>query len=209
MWVGAIGIVLEYLRQGAPGSLSQFLQNIPFDPLDPALLFYLRLPGVLIAVAAVGLTFWWSRPLLGRWGAFLAAGLFALDPFSLALSRILGHDGLASIFMWLSLLAFIRATTERGKMETVYFFEKRQFSSFILLSGAFAGLACLAKYPALFMGGFISLTMLFVYLGQTPANENISKIQNRKSKIRRALPRWISDMLWWTVRPASFRRLSP
>ncbi|HXV44598.1 MAG TPA: glycosyltransferase family 39 protein, partial [Anaerolineae bacterium] len=109
MWAGAVGIILEYLRQGAPGSVSQFLRDIPFDPLDPATLFSLRLPGVLIAVAAVGLTYWWSRPLLGRWGAFLAAGLLALDPFSLALSRVLGHDGLVSIFMWLSLLAFLRA----------------------------------------------------------------------------------------------------
>ncbi len=30
MWTGAIGIILEYVRQGMPGSLSQFLIDIPF-----------------------------------------------------------------------------------------------------------------------------------------------------------------------------------
>ena len=88
MWTGAIGIILEYVRQGMPGSLSQFLIDIPFDPLDPAMLFWLRLSGVLIAVVAVGLTYWWSRPLVGRWGALLAAALIA----------VVGEDSSRSLF---------------------------------------------------------------------------------------------------------------
>ena len=115
MWTGGLGIVLAYLRQGAPTTLAQFVAVIPFDPLDPAMLFWLRLPGVLVAVLAIGLTYWWSRPLLGRWGAVLAAGLLALDPFYLALSRVLGHDALVATFMWLSLLAFLRAIAEEPK----------------------------------------------------------------------------------------------
>jgi 4-amino-4-deoxy-L-arabinose transferase-like glycosyltransferase len=223
MWMGAIGIIVEYLRQDAPGSLSQFVRNIPFDPLDPAMLSSLRLPGVLIAVAAVGLTYWWSRPLFGRGGALLTAGLIALDPFSLALSRVLGHDGLVSTFMWLSLLAFIRAITNQRMSESANgewrmanshssFFPHP--SSFILYSGAFAGLACLSKYPALFIGVFIALTMLFVYGWQELAVEPSSKIQNpaggtppearqrAKSKIQNILLRWMIDMLWWSVAAA-------
>jgi 4-amino-4-deoxy-L-arabinose transferase-like glycosyltransferase len=189
-WAGALGIVLEYLRQGMPGSLSQFLQQMPFDPLDPAMLFSLRLPGVLVAVAAVGLTYWWSRPLLGRWGALLAAGLLALDPFSLALSRVLGHDALVSTFMWLSLLAFIRAVVEGGRVKDEG--EKKDFilhpSSFILYSGAFAGLASLSKYPALSIGVFIAGSMLLIYL--------------RRYGTTKVFGYWFKDMVWWSFAAA-------
>ena len=37
----------------------------------------------------------------------LAACLLALEPFTLALTHILGHDALVTNFMWLSLLAII------------------------------------------------------------------------------------------------------
>lgn len=194
-WAGVLGIVLEYLRQGTPGSLSEFLRQMPFDPLDPAMLFSLRLPGVLVAAAAVELTYWWSRPLLGRWGAFLAAGLLALDPFSLALSRVLGHDGLVSTFMWLSLLAFIRAATSQRPGESVNtkpFVNRPLVSSFylpssifLLFSGAFAGLACLSKYPALSIGVFIAGSMLPIYLRQ----HGIAKVSGY----------WLKDMAWWSL----------
>jgi hypothetical protein len=155
------------------------------------MLFSLRLPGVLVAAAAVGLTYWWSRPLLGRWGALLAAGLLALDPFSLALSRVLGHDALVSTFMWLSLLAFIRAVVEDGRMRDKG--EKKDFilhpSSFILYSGAFAGLACLSKYPALSIGLFVAASMLLIYLRQYGSSA-------------RVLGHWLKDMVWWSLAAA-------
>jgi len=167
MWAGAVGIILEYWQQGAPGPLAQFLKEIPFDPLDPDMLFSLRLPGVLIAVAAVGLTYWWGRPLLGRWGALLTAALIALDPFYLALSRVLGHDALVTTFMWLSLLAFLRAVARNETMPNEgkkWLALDRTRFPFLLGSGASAGLAFLSKYPALFIGAFIALAMLIVYL---------------------------------------------
>lgn len=203
MWTGALGIIIEYLRRGAPGSLSQFLQQIPFDPLDPAMLFSLRLSGVLIAAAAVGLTYWWSRPLLGRWGALLAAGLLALDPFSLALSRVLGHDALVSTFMWLSLLAFIRVITSRQPNESANTESSANRPSsilylpssiFILYSGAFAGLATLSKYPALSIGVFVAVTMFLIYLLNAPCitHHPLSKV----------LSRWLIDMAWWSLTAA-------
>jgi hypothetical protein len=145
MWAGALGILFEYWRQGAPLPLIEFLHKLPFDPLDPAMLFWLRLPGVLVAAAVVGLTYWWGRSLLGRWGAWLAAGLLALDPFYLALSRVLGHDALVASMMWLSLLAFWRATYQSNNSD----------ARFTIFSGFLAGLAFLSKYPALFIGVFI------------------------------------------------------
>lgn len=213
MWTGALGIMVEYLRRGAPGSLSQFLRQIPFDPLDPVMLFSLRLPGVLVAAAAVGLTYWWSRPLLGRWGALLAAGLLALDPFSLALSRVLGHDALVSTFMWLSLLAFIRAITDQQASEAAntgesiihprssIFHASRPSSNFILYSGAFAGLACLSKYPALSIGVFTAATMLLLYLLNAPRTrvKPLLGTHHGRSKV---LMHWLIDMAWWSLAAA-------
>ncbi len=215
MWSGALGIILEYLRQGRPVPLAQFLFNIPFDPLDPAMLLTLRLPGVLVAVAAVGLTYWWSRPLLGRWGALLAAALIALDPFYLALSRVLGHDALVTTFMWLSLLAFLRAITAK---ETLYVKTEGksqssnpakslspQPSAFILLSGACAGLAFLSKYPALFIGAFIALAMLMSYVLQEPnshSSSTASRFTLHASRFTFALKHWLGDMALWTAAAA-------
>ncbi|HRV95097.1 MAG TPA: glycosyltransferase family 39 protein, partial [Anaerolineae bacterium] len=109
MWAGSIGLLLEYARQGFPGNLTDFLAVIPFDPLDPSILPLIRLPIVLLATLTAVLTFWWGRAVFGRPAALLAALLIALDPFTLALTRILGHDGPVTLFMWLSLLAFLRA----------------------------------------------------------------------------------------------------
>jgi hypothetical protein len=191
MWAGTLGIIIEFVRQGADGSgnLAQFLVNIPFDPLDPAMLFSLRLPIVLAVVAAVGLTYWWSRPMLGRWGALLAAGLLALDPFYLALSRVLGHDVLVTTFMWLSLLAFLRAMVDL-QIFPVYNSDLRiPHLTFILFSGGFAGLAFLSKYPALFIGAFIAGAMLIIYWRQFPT-------------IRQAFFQWLIHMACWSVAAA-------
>ncbi len=151
MWAGSLGLLLEYLRQGFPGSLTTFLANVPFDPLDPAILPLIRLPGVLLAALTAVLTYLWGRQVIGQAPALLAALLLALDPFLLALTRILGHDGLVTIFMWLSLLAFLRA------QESNHFNRK-----FIIISGAMGGLAFLTKYPSLFLGAFIAL-MMFIF----------------------------------------------
>jgi len=202
MWAGALGIGLEYLRQGAPGSLLEFGRTIPFDPLDPAMLFTLRLPGVLVAALAVGLTYRWSRPFLGRQGAFLAAALLALDPFSLALSRILGHDAFASTFTWLSLLALIRAATEDGRQKDEG--GKENFillpSAFILSSGAFAGLACLSKYPALSIGLFTAATTLLTYFWQNKINATGNRAEGPLvAQHTTMLGRWLKDMVWWSL----------
>ncbi len=203
MWAGAIGLLWEYLRQGMPGPLTKFLPTVPFDPLNPAILIPLRLPGVLIAALAVGLTFWWGRSLLGRWGAFLAAALLALDPFGLALSRVLGHDSLVSLFMWLSLLALLKGMMdEGGRMKLFYFIPHLPAlewgSSFSLASGAFAGLAALSKYPALSLGLFVAATTLVVYLRQ-----NKQATLNLQSLISNPLRHWLITMLLWSLAAAA------
>jgi hypothetical protein len=150
-------------------------------------------------VAAVGLTYWWSRPLVGRWGALLASALIALDPFYLALSRVLGHDALISTFMWLSLLAFLRVIHHRITPDEPNY--GRNATRFVLISGAMAGFAFLSKYPALFIGAFIALAMLLVYtLGARSNQQTVSTgSEDHPSPFSGALKLWFRDMVLWTV----------
>ncbi|MCB0209113.1 MAG: glycosyltransferase family 39 protein [Anaerolineae bacterium] len=166
MWAGSIGLLLEYARQGFPGPLTDFLATVPFDPLDPAILPLIRLPIVLLATLTAILTFWWGRAIFGRPAALLAALFIALDPFILALTRILGHDGPVTLFIWLSLLTFLRTLPPSPISPSSHL--PISPSPFLILSGIFGGLAFLSKYPSLFLGAFIAVTILILHLRHQP-----------------------------------------
>ena len=188
MWAGSIGLLLEYARQGFPGPLTEFLTTVPFDPLDPAILPLVRLPIVLTAVLTAVLTYLWGQSFLGRPAAFLAALFMALDPFLLALSRILGHDALVAMFMWLSLLAFLRAVSHRQSAVSISRFSILHFP-FSILSGMFGGLAFLSKYPSLSLGAFIALLMLILHL-------------RTAHPWPKRLQAWLIDLAIWSVAAA-------
>ncbi|HHJ05892.1 MAG TPA: phospholipid carrier-dependent glycosyltransferase, partial [Anaerolineae bacterium] len=185
MWAGSFGLLLNYAAKGFPGSLTEYLAAVPFDPLNPTILPYIRLTGVAVAVAAAALTYYWGKDVFGRTAAFIAAALLALDPFTLALSRILGHDAMVSLFMWLSLLTFLKATQNaKSTLKTPLF--TIHYSLFTIISGAFGGLAFLSKYPSLFLGAFIAVTMLILYL-------------RSERSFREAVKDWLVDMLLWSL----------
>lgn len=184
MWAGAIGLLLKYVWQGFPGgSLTAFLTSLPFDPLDPAVLPLVRLPIVLTAAIAAPLTYLWGRPFLSEKGAVLAALFLALDPFLLALSRVLGHDALVATFMWLSLLAFLRAQIPGLESQTGGFRSDRRY---MLISGALGGLAFLTKYPSLFLGAFVAVVTLVLYIG-------------RRQSWRQVFQDWMANVVLWSV----------
>ncbi len=175
MWAGALGLLFEYLRRGNIGVyVTDFLRQVPFDPLDLAMLPLIRLPIVLLVAWAAPLTYLWGRSFLGERVAILTACLLALDPFLLALSRVLGHDALVATFMWLSLLALLRGMRDRG-------FARR----FLALSGALAGLAFLTKYPSLLLGAFVLVALLALRLAQGHSP-------------RHSVGEWLLDaLIWW------------
>ncbi len=192
MWAGTVGLLLEYARQGFPGGgIITFLDTLPFDPLDPAILPLVRLPVVVTAAIAVPLTYLWGRTFLGEMAALLAALFLALDPFLLALSRVLGHDALVAVFMWLSLLAFLRAcvlTLEAPwpAVESSRTSSPKTDRRYLIVSGALAGLAFLSKYPSLYLGAFVGGTMLVLYV-------NLHRFS------RWALREWVMDIVLWSA----------
>jgi 4-amino-4-deoxy-L-arabinose transferase-like glycosyltransferase len=146
MWTGSLGILLRYLADGAPGSLFDYAVALPTNPLDARLIALERLPSVIFISLAVALTAWLVGRLFRDHRVGLVAGvLLALDPFHIALSRVIHHDALAATFMTLALLMALSYWTRR---------ESRWW---LVASGVCGGLAFLSKSSSLFLNPFILL----------------------------------------------------
>jgi hypothetical protein len=157
-WLGSLGLWLYYqLHSATIGQpLVAWLAALPEFQPDLSVLVATRWSMVLFTSLGVVLIYRVARPLLGPGITFLGAGLIALDPHLIALSRILGHDAPTALFMTLSLLLFLKVILSDQPQPEV----KTTSSSLIitsLLSGAMAGLAFLSKAPALFLVPLVGL----------------------------------------------------
>jgi hypothetical protein len=127
MWLGSAGILLREALLGwhlvEPGFSTR--------------LALMQLPVALVNALAVLLGYRLLRRLLPARSAFLAALLWALDPFVIGYSRLLHVDALAGTFSTLSLLA-----------ACVYWHHTPRWR-WLALSAICAGLAVLSKSPAL------------------------------------------------------------
>ena len=151
-WLGSLGLLGHYQAHQAEIGLplADWLAALPPFRAEVALLAGLRWPMALFTALAIAVIYLWARRLWGDRIALPGAALIALDPHTLALSRIIGHDGPAAMFMTLSLLALLNATEERAKVKT----------GWLITAGAMAGLAMLSKSPALFLLPFTGLLLL-------------------------------------------------
>jgi 4-amino-4-deoxy-L-arabinose transferase-like glycosyltransferase len=157
-WTGVLGILATYLPRLQTASGQLLVDNQPFQDLLADMNAHLsevlaatRYPtAVLTSMGVVGL-FFLVRPLFGQRAALLSAVILALEPFYLALSRVIHHDALSTTFMALSLLSFM-----------VHLREHRPFL-YLALSGLMAGLAFLSKSPSLSLVPFTALLSLGAY----------------------------------------------
>ena len=158
MWAGAFAFWFRYPSYAEQASgqiewwhdeLGTFLRDHGYDPL--ALLVAARWNMIIFMAAAFALVFWSASRLLGFWPAAIGCLFVALDPFHIALSRLLHVDGLSGSFGLLSLLAFLN-----------YLYRGHRKLD-LVLSGGSAGLAWLTKSPMLFLIPFICL-LLFLEL---------------------------------------------
>ncbi len=160
MWAGTIGFLLrfpDYARLADtqvvnPEALDEFLGQHQHTSLG--LLVAGRLVAVLGVTLAVLLALPFLMRLVGWLPATLAIFLVALDPYFIALSRLLHLDGPVAAWMLLSLLSFMSYLyTSRRRVD-------------LLVSAVSAGLAWLTKSPALFLIPFCCLLALLELLGQ-------------------------------------------
>jgi len=146
MWTGSLGLLLHYLASGQPGSLFDFVADQRTNPLDAALIVPERLPSVVLLSLWVGLVYWLVSRLLDSRPVALVAGLLvALDPFQIALSRVIHHDALATAFMTVSLLT------------ALMYWGRQRSRWWLVVSGTAGGLAFLSKSSSLFLNPFIAL----------------------------------------------------
>lgn len=155
MWSGMFAFVSHYpmYSDEVPGQLNrwgdfmgEFLRSRGREPMD--LLVPSRVNMVILITLVLIAAFWAASRLLGFWAALIGFLLIALDPFHIALSRLLHVDGLPSSLGLLSLLPFFN-----------YLYRGRQKSD-LVLSGIAAGLAWLTKSPMLFLIPFVGLLLL-------------------------------------------------
>src|SRR6266545_5803961 len=127
MWLGSAGIALRR---------TLFESGILHDETFPTVLALTRLPVALTHIVGILLGYRLLRRLLPPATAFLAAFLWAADPFIIAYSRVLHVDALAGTWLTISVLA-----------ACAYWLHAPR-TWLLVLSGCSAGLALLSKSPA-------------------------------------------------------------
>jgi len=116
----------------------------------------------------------------------VAAAFIALDPFHIALSRVIHHDALSATFMTLAVLtAFVYWGQNTGK-------------KWLVASGVLTGFAFLSKSPALYLMPFVALVGLWFMVKGVRSREYEAGSTGEKSALYlAALKRTILDGLIW------------
>ncbi|MBI1879690.1 MAG: phospholipid carrier-dependent glycosyltransferase [Chloroflexi bacterium] len=176
-WLSGLGLVGYYqFNRGIINlSLTDWLASLPEFRVELGILAATRWPMVLLTSLGVAAIYWVACRLFQPTLAYLAAAFIALDPHTVALSRIIGHDAPTAVFMTLSLLLLlwtVKPAGEWGRRGEEENSSSHRSSapppgaprSAVLcsLSGIAAGLAFLSKAPALFLIPFAGLILVVV-----------------------------------------------
>ncbi|MFN8458465.1 MAG: glycosyltransferase family 39 protein [Anaerolineae bacterium] len=191
MWTGSLGFFLRWLWDGRPAPLHDYVVAVSTDPLDASFIAPERLGTVLITSLLVVAVYWLARRLFGAPAALLGAVFLALDPFHIALSRVIHHDALSTTFMTLSafcaLIYWGNPLPKRGRFDR----------GWLLLSGVCGGLAFLSKSASLFLMPFIALTGLWFMIKELRS----MKYGVSKSGLLPTLLLWtiLDGLLWFFI----------
>ncbi len=218
MWTGSFGFILRWLWDGRPIPLYDYVVAIATNPLDASFIAPERLGTVLLTSFWVVAVYWLARRLFGPAIALVWAILLALDPFHIALSRVIHHDALSTAFMTLSVLGMFIYWGEKsvnsyqlsvnsdlqnlsgGRRSAVsgHWLRRR---GWLFFSGVCAGFAFLSKSPALYLMPFVALTGLWF---TAPAVWNKKARVDRKILLPTAYSLLLDGLLWFAVAAAIF-----
>ncbi len=148
MWLGAAGIALREIL---------FERGILQYETITAIVALHRLPTALVHVVGIVVGYKMLRFILPATTAFLAAMLWATDPFIVGYSRLLHVDALAGTFATLSLLSAYLAWRDTSTDTPWRSWRLGSSLSWLALSGICAGLSILSKSPAVALFPAISM----------------------------------------------------
>lgn len=170
-WLGGLGLTAYHASQPTAQSLpfADWLASLPEFRAELDVLVAVRWPMVVLNAVGVVVLYQLARRLVSRRVALLFALLLACDAQSIGLSRILGHDAPAGLFVGWSLLACLIAWKDAARMpaeQGVAGPRQAAASSWVWLvcSGLAAGLAFLSKSPTFFLIPFVGLVALLSWL---------------------------------------------
>jgi hypothetical protein len=192
-WLGSLGLMGYYqLNQSTLNlPLVDWLNTLPEFRVALEVLVATRWAMVILTSLGVVALYHLSARLFEAQLAFLAAVFVALDPHSVALARILGHDAPTAVFMVLSLLLLLWANLEMREEPVLTPWPRPAKAWFlIILSGSMAGLAFLSKAPALFLIPFAGLVLVF---------SGILQAQRSAQHPLSLLPRLLFPFLGWCL----------
>jgi hypothetical protein len=199
MWTGSLGYLLRWLADGRPQPLHDYVVAVSTNPLDARFIEPERLGTVLITSLWVVAVYWLVRRLWGGPIALVGAVLIALDPFHIALSRVIHHDALSTTFMTLSVLGMLiywgesRPGVERGG-------RRRRW---LLCSGLWAGLAFLSKSASLFLMPFVALIGLWFTLAHLWSRRQGYRANQKPllptPRFASLLPLILDGLLWFAL----------
>jgi hypothetical protein len=191
-WVETLGLAgswaLARLSGGTTETLGQFVRRPILD-----LILAVRLPHALLAACGVAGLYLLARRLLGHRTALLGALFIALDPFYLAHSRVAHGDAPVTVFMGLSVLAFLAYLQETSPDSThkVIRAEEGRAArgrSWLILSAVMGALAALTKAPGPFMVLFVAIVALGDWLFRS---------WHSRHPDWRLARRWLVDLALW------------
>ncbi|MCD6518723.1 MAG: phospholipid carrier-dependent glycosyltransferase [Anaerolineae bacterium] len=192
MWVGTLAVPLsladEWVGLCAETGGSKLTRVHGHTSLE-------ALPGLIFRARRFLTVFTWMGLVvvaLLLWRLFdistslIATILLSLDPFLLALSRVLHLDAILSIFLFISILSL-----------AIFLFRERKWK-YLFLSGAAAGIAIANKSPGLFLFPWVGLVLaLYIWYGEP---------SRRSERFRQAL---FAGFVWGALSLATIFLLWP
>jgi 4-amino-4-deoxy-L-arabinose transferase-like glycosyltransferase len=191
-WLSGLGLGAQWVIARLSGASNQLSPTYVHDAVLSSMVA-VRIPYALLTACGVAGFYLLARRLFGHWTALLGALFIAFDPFYLAHSRVAHGDAPVTVFMGLSVLAFLVYLQETPRYNTrgVAGVEREGASQerwWLILSAAMGALAALTKAP----GQVMALFVIFVAVGDWL----LSSWRGQRLDWLLA-KRWLVDLILW------------
>ncbi len=191
-WLSGLGLGAQWVIARLSGASNQLSPTYIQDAVLNSMVA-VRMPYALLTACGVAGFYLLARRLFGHWTALLGALFIAFDPFYLAHSRVAHGDAPVTVFMGLSVLAFLVHLQEipRHNPHGVAGVEREgvlQERWWLILSAVMGALAALTKAP----GQVMVLFVIFVAVGDWL----LSSWRGQRLDWLLA-KRWLVDLVLW------------